>query len=183
MILVLERVVMGIDPGTHVMGYGLIKGTSTKVEVIAYGALNLEGYLTQELKLEQIFQQTLQILNTYHPDEIAFETPFYGKNAQAMLKLGRAQGAGMAAALMCKIPIIEYAPRRIKQAVTGHGNASKEQVAYMVASILQLTNIPTQLDSSDALAVAICHIYQRNSPKKGKQNWSQAIKEGRVKIA
>jgi crossover junction endodeoxyribonuclease RuvC len=174
---------MGIDPGTCTMGYGLIKETSTKIYVLQYGTLKLNCYPSQTLKLQHIFKETLQILQEYKPDEIACEAPFYGKNVQSMLKLGRAQGVAMAAALMSEIPIIEYAPRKIKQAITGNGNATKEQVAYMLASILQLANIPTQLDSSDALAVAVCHIYQRKYPTKGKKDWTQAIKEGKLTIA
>lgn len=173
---------MGIDPGTQVMGYGVIQATNKDLQVLHYGVLQLNRYTSHALKLRHIFEETVRILKTYHPDEIAFEAPFYGNNVQAMLKLGRAQGVAMAAALMCEIPIIEYAPRKVKQAVTGNGNASKEQVAYMLASILQLPNMPTQLDSSDALAVALCHIYQRNSPAKGKQNWKQAIQEGRFTV-
>lgn len=157
--MLVERIIMGIDPGTHVMGYGVVKETGAKMELLQYGVLQLSVYPSLALRLQHIYQHTLEILKAYHPDEIAFEAPFYGKNVQSMLKLGRAQGVAMAAALMCEIPITEYAPRKVKQAVTGNGNASKEQVAYMVASILQLPDTPTQLDSSDALAVAICHIY------------------------
>jgi len=170
-----ERIIMGIDPGTLTMGYGVIQVIGNKIHALQYGILQLHQYSSQALKLQKIFQHTLQILEEFHPDEVALEAPFYGKNVQSMLKLGRAQGVAMAAALVRKIPITEYAPRKIKQAITGNGNASKEQVAYMLTSILQLQDTPTQLDATDALAVAVCHVYQHQHPTKGETSWRSFV--------
>jgi crossover junction endodeoxyribonuclease RuvC len=166
---------MGIDPGTLTMGYGVVQEIGNKIHALQYGILQLHQYSSQALKLQKIFQHTLQILEEFHPDEVALEAPFYGKNVQSMLKLGRAQGVAMAAALVREIPITEYAPRKVKQAITGNGNASKEQVAYMLTSILQLQVAPNQLDATDALAVAVCHAYQQQYPSKRATNWKQFI--------
>jgi crossover junction endodeoxyribonuclease RuvC len=172
-----ERIIIGIDPGTLTMGYGVIQAIGNKIHALQYGILQLHQYASQALKLQKIFQHTLQILEEFHPDEVALEAPFYGKNVQSMLKLGRAQGVAMAAALVCEIPITEYAPRKVKQAITGNGNASKEQVAYMLTSLLQLQDKPTQLDATDALAVAVCHAYQRQYPSQRITNWKRFIQE------
>lgn len=172
-----ERIILGIDPGTLTMGYGVIQITGNKIHALQYGILQLQKYASQALKLQKIFQHISQLLGEYHPDEVALEAPFYGKNVQSMLKLGRAQGVAMAAALVREIPITEYAPRKIKQAITGNGNASKEQVAYMLTSILQLPATPTQLDATDALAVAVCHVYQCQQPTQGRTNWKQFVLE------
>lgn len=172
-----ERIIMGIDPGTLTMGYGVIQIVGNQIHALQYGILQLRQYSSQALKLQKIFQHTLQILEEFHPDEVALEAPFYGKNVQSMLKLGRAQGVAMAAALVREIPITEYAPRKIKQAITGNGNASKEQVAYMLTSILQLPDTPTQLDATDALAVAVCHAYQNQQALAKPSNWKQFIRE------
>ena len=172
-----ERIIMGIDPGTITMGYGVIQENGNKIHALQYGILQLHKYPSQALKLQKVFQHTLQILEEFHPDEVALEAPFYGKNVQSMLKLGRAQGVAMAAALVREIPITEYAPRKIKQAITGHGSASKEQVAYMLTSILQLQNISNKLDATDALAVAVCHAYQKHQALEKSRNWDQFIRE------
>jgi crossover junction endodeoxyribonuclease RuvC len=158
-----ERIILGIDPGTLMMGYGVIRVAQQKISVLQYGVLNLASCSNQALKLRQIFIHTLKLIDEYAPDEAALEAPFYGKNVQSMLKLGRAQGVAMAAALAREVTITEYAPRKIKQAVTGNGHASKEQVARMLMQLLSFSTIPEQLDASDALAVAVCHAYQGNN--------------------
>ena len=152
-----------MDPGTSVMGYGviLVKGNATSL--IQYGVIHLSKYSTHELKLKKIFDRVIGIIEDFEPDEVALEAPFYGKNVQSMLKLGRAQGVAMAAALSKEIPITEYAPKKVKQSVTGNGNASKEQVANMLKSILKFDLAPKLLDATDALAVALCHHYNGNS--------------------
>lgn len=142
------------------MGYGVIQQTAQQLRAVQYGVIRLQRYKTHALKLQKIFVRVCELVDDYKPDVVALEAPFYGKNVQAMLKLGRAQGVAMAAALAREVPITEYAPRKVKQAVTGHGSASKEQVARMLVSLLQLPAMPAMLDASDALAVAVCHAYQ-----------------------
>jgi len=173
--LLQERVILGIDPGTLVMGYGVIELGKQQIRVLQYGVIDLTGYEHYALKLHQIFAHTLKLIDEFCPDEVALEAPFYGKNVQTMLKLGRAQGVAMAAALAREVPITEYAPRKIKQAVTGNGNASKEQVAHMLMSSLQFYKIPKQLDASDALAVAVCHAYQGKARAISTTTWKQRI--------
>ncbi|ERM81733.1 crossover junction endodeoxyribonuclease RuvC [Rhodonellum psychrophilum GCM71 = DSM 17998] len=152
-----EKIILGIDPGTNVMGYGLILIEGKKYSLIQYGVIHLKKYATHELKLKKIFERIIGIIDEYHPDSVALEAPFYGENIQSMLKLGRAQGVAMAAALSRDIPITEYSPKKIKQSVTGNGNASKEQVAEMLKTLLNIKEIPKLLDATDALAVAVCH--------------------------
>ncbi len=156
-----DKIILGIDPGTIVMGYGVIRQQGKKIEVIRMGVLKLGRLDNQALKLKRIFERVLELVNEYKPDEMAIEAPFYGKNVQSMLKLGRAQGVAMAAALYRDIPIFEYAPRTIKQTITGNGSASKEQVAKMLQNLLNFNEIPEFLDATDALAVAVCHYYDR----------------------
>ncbi|MFW6222082.1 MAG: crossover junction endodeoxyribonuclease RuvC [Bacteroidota bacterium] len=158
-----ERIILGIDPGTTIMGYGLIKINANKPVIIHLGELALYKYKDQYLKLKRIFERTIHLIDQYCPDELAIEAPFYGKNIQSMLKLGRAQGVAISAALSRTIPIFEYAPRKIKMAITGQGNASKEQVAKMLQHILGLQELPANLDATDGLAAALCHFYQKNS--------------------
>ena len=147
-----ERVILGIDPGTAVMGYGLVKETGNKIELISLGVVKMEKIDDHMLKLQRIFEKTVALIDNYHPDCLAIEAPFYGKNIQVMLKLGRAQGVAMAAALSRNIEITEYAPRKIKQAITGNGNATKEQVAAMLQTLLKFTETPDFLDATDGLA-------------------------------
>lgn len=154
-----EKIILGIDPGTTVMGFGIIKVLGKKMEFLQMNELQLHKYDDHYLKLKQIFERTLELIDTYHPDEIAIEAPFYGKNVQSMLKLGRAQGVAMAAGLSRQVPITEYLPKKIKMAITGNGNASKEQVAKMLQSLLGLKALPKRLDSTDGLAAAVCHFY------------------------
>ncbi|GAB2625909.1 crossover junction endodeoxyribonuclease RuvC [Belliella aquatica] len=152
-----EKIILGIDPGTNVMGYGLILIVGKKYSLIQFGVIHLKKYASHELKLKKIFERVTGIIEEFHPDTVALEAPFYGENVQSMLKLGRSQGVAMAAALAREIPITEYSPKKVKQSVTGNGNASKEQVAEMIKTLLQIKEIPKLLDATDALAVALCH--------------------------
>ena len=165
--VITERIILGIDPGTAVMGYGLVKETGNKVELISLGVIKLDHLDDHALKLHRIFEKTLSLIEEYKPDCMALEAPFYGKNIQVMLKLGRAQGVAMAAALSRNLPITEYAPRKIKQSITGNGNATKEQVAAMLQTILKFTETPHFLDATDGLAVAVCHSFQKIAVKSG----------------
>jgi crossover junction endodeoxyribonuclease RuvC len=157
------------------MGYGVIRQVQQQLSVVQYGVIHLHRYTTHALKLQKIFERVSTLVDDFRPDEMALEAPFYGKNVQSMLKLGRAQGVVMAAALTHKVPIIEYAPRKIKQAVTGYGSASKEQVAHMLMSLLQLPSMPDLLDASDALAAAVCHAYQNQRASTRSASWGQFI--------
>ena len=152
-----ERIILGIDPGTTVTGYGLISVTGRSPS-----------------KIRIIFEQTLDLIDLHHPDEFAIEAPFFGKNVQSMLKLGRAQGAAIAAALYRDLPVFEYAPRMIKMSITGRGQASKEQVAAMLKTILEFRSESMVLDATDALGAALCHFYQSGKPAVSKdyRNWS-----------
>jgi len=180
-----ERIILGIDPGTNVMGYGLIHCKGEKMNVIQFGVIHLSKYKNHEIKLKKIFDRVTELLKEYLPDEVALEAPFFGKNVQSMLKLGRAQGVAMAAALNRGMPIHEYAPKRVKQSVTGNGNASKEQVAHMIQTLLKFEEAPKLLDATDALAVAICHHYSSKAgvTSSGKKSWKSFISDnpGRVK--
>jgi crossover junction endodeoxyribonuclease RuvC len=152
-----EKIILGIDPGTNVMGYGLILITGSQYTLLQFGVIHLKKYESHELKLKKIFERITGIIDEFLPDSVALEAPFYGENVQSMLKLGRAQGVAMAAALARDIPITEYSPKKVKQSVTGNGNASKIQVAEMLKTLLKITEIPKLLDATDALAVALCH--------------------------
>ncbi len=180
-----EKIILGIDPGTTIMGFGLIKIVGKKMEFLQLNELMLKKYDDHYLKLKLIFERTIELIDTYHPDEIAIEAPFFGKNVQSMLKLGRAQGVAMAAGLSREVPITEYAPKKIKMAITGNGNASKEQVAKMLQSMLGLKELPKNLDSMDGLAAAVCHFYNEGRIEIGKSysGWGAFVKqnEGRVK--
>ena len=152
-----DKIILGIDPGTNIAGYGIIGVTKNEMSLISMGIFDLRKEKDYASKLKSIFEKCTQLMDTYLPDEVALEAPFMGKNPQSMLKLGRAQGVSMAAALNRKIPVFEYAPKRIKQSVTGKGTASKEQVAAMVMSLLKLKVNHSKLDATDAVATAICH--------------------------
>ena len=155
---------MGIDPGTQVMGYGILQVLDNKPSLLAMGVMQLAKYDDHYLKLAKIYSRIIGLIDEFLPDEMAIEAPFFGKNVQSMLKLGRAQGVAMAAAISRDIPIVEYAPLKIKMAITGNGRASKEQVAYMLQKILRIPdeNMLSQLDATDGLAAALCHFYQSN---------------------
>ncbi len=162
MVTVKEKIILGIDPGTNVLGYSVIRGEGkNKIELIVLGVIELKKYSDHYLKLKAIYERVQQLVDEYHPDEVSIESPFFGKNVQSMLKLGRAQGVAMAAALSRSVPIFEYAPRKIKQSITGQGAASKEQVAAMLCSILKMKDFSgAKLDATDALGAAVCHFYQ-----------------------
>jgi len=187
--MVKEQIILGIDPGTTVMGYGILKVTGNKPELLVMGVLDLKKYSNHYLKLQRIFARTLSLIDEFHPDCLAIEAPFFGKNVQSMLKLGRAQGTAMAAALYRDLPITEYAPLKIKMAITGSGSASKEQVADMLRRILKipLENMLPQLDASDGLAAAYCHFLQAGRPvsEKAYSGWKDYIakNEDKVKVA
>ena len=171
------KIILGIDPGTTIMGFGLIEIEKNNMQLIQLHELHLKKYDNHYLKLDQIFKRTIEIIDEYHPDEIAIEAPFFGKNVQSMLKLGRAQGVAMAAGLSREIPITEYSPKKIKMAITGNGNASKEQVAKMLQSLLKISELPKNLDATDGLAAAVCHFYNKGIEikEKGYNNWSSFI--------
>ena len=178
-----EKIILGIDPGTNIMGYGLIKKHNTKIELLYLDVILLKKITCHNMKLKKIFETTNKIITTYNPDEIAIEAPFYGKNAQSMLKLGKAQGAAIISAVINNIPIKEYAPKKIKLAITGRGQASKEQVAGMLVKMLGLKKIPEYLDSTDGLAAAVCHALQKNLTNNNKkQTWAQFIKKNPTRI-
>lgn len=174
-----EKIILGIDPGTTIMGFGLIKVINKNMELIRMDELMLKKYDDHYLKLKLIFERTIHIIDTYHPDEIAIEAPFFGKNVQSMLKLGRAQGVAMAAGLSREIPITEYSPKKIKMAITGNGNASKEQVAKMLQSLLKIKELPKNLDSTDGLAAAVCHFYNGGNitSEKNYTGWGAFVKQ------
>lgn len=154
-----DRVILGIDPGTLVMGYGLIAIQGPTISTLGVGVIKLDKFDDHALRLKRIFERTVGIIEEFHPDELAIEAPFFGKNVQSMLKLGRAQGVAIAAALSKNIPYVEYSPRKIKMSITGNGNASKEQVAAMLAQTLNFKG-HEYLDATDALGAALCHYYQ-----------------------
>tara|TARA_B100001093_G_scaffold73590_1_gene64265 strand:- start:49 stop:606 length:558 start_codon:yes stop_codon:yes gene_type:complete len=179
-----EKIILGIDPGTTIMGFGLIKVENNKMELIQLNELILKKYKDHYLRLKYIFARTIELIDQYNPDEIAIEAPFFGKNVQSMLKLGRAQGVAMAAGLSREISITEYSPKKIKMSITGNGNASKEQVAKMLQQLLSIKELPKNLDSTDGLAAAVCHFY--NSDKKIFENkynsWDSFIKQNPNRI-
>jgi crossover junction endodeoxyribonuclease RuvC len=158
--------------------------TGKKMEFIQMNELLLKKYEDPFTKLKLIFDRTIELIDTYNPDEIAIEAPFYGKNVQSMLKLGRAQGVAMAAGLSRQIPITEYLPKKIKMAITGNGNASKEQVAKMLQSTLGLKSLPKNLDSTDGLAAAVCHFYNKGKVEVGKSysGWEAFVKNNGKRV-
>lgn len=179
-----EKIILGIDPGTTIMGFGLIKVVGKKMEFLQMNELQLKKYDDPYIKLKLIFERTIELIDTYKPDEIALEAPFFGKNVQSMLKLGRAQGVAMAAGLSREIPVTEYLPKKIKMAITGNGNASKEQVAKMLQSLLGLKTIPKNLDATDGLAAAVCHFYNSGKTVGGKNytGWAAFVKQNPKKV-
>jgi len=174
-----EKIILGIDPGTTITGYGLISVEGKTPTLITLGIIDLRKKEDHFRKIRTIFEQTLSLIDQYHPDEFAIEAPFYGKNVQSMLKLGRAQGAAISAALYRDLPVFEYAPRMIKMSITGQGQASKEQVCAMLKTILSFDTEKMVLDATDALGAALCHFYQSSKPvsAKGCNNWFDYIKK------
>lgn len=182
-----ERIIMGIDPGTNVMGYGVLGVNGKKPEVVVMGVIQLNKFESHYRRLARIFERVSGLVEQYLPDELAIEAPFYGKNVQSMLKLGRAQGVAMAAALSRDIPIAEYAPLSIKQAVTGNGSATKERVAEMLRRLLDIPQekMPHLLDATDALAAALTHFYETGKPSlpKGPSSWAEFLARNPDRIA
>ena len=179
-----ERIILGIVPGTTIMGFGVIEIVNKKMKFVQLNELMLKKYDDHYTKLKLIFDRTLDLIDTYHPDEIAIEAPFFGKNVQSMLKLGRAQGVAMAAGLSREIPITEYLPKKIKMAITGNGNASKEQVAKMLQQMLKIKELPKNLDSTDGLAAAVCHFYNSGKADVGASytGWDAFVKKNEKRV-
>ena len=179
-----EKIILGIDPGTTIMGFGIISVSDKKMSLIEMNELNLKKHKDHYLKLKLVFERTIALIEDFKPDEIAIEAPFFGKNIQSMLKLGRAQGIAMAAGLSREIPITAYSPKKIKMAITGNGNASKEQVAKMLQNLLQINELPKNLDSTDGLAAAVCHFYNSKNIIEGSKysGWSSFVKHNKDKI-
>jgi crossover junction endodeoxyribonuclease RuvC len=174
--LAAERIILGIDPGTLIMGFGVIKVTGKTMTFVQMNELDMRKITDPYVKLRMIFERTMELIETHHPDEIALEAPFFGKNVQSMLKLGRA--------LSRDIPVTEYAPRRIKQSITGKGTASKEQVALMLQSTLNLKELPKNLDMTDGLAAAVCHFYSTGRVAVGKSysGWASFVKQNEKRV-
>ena len=181
-----EQIILGIDPGTTVMGYGLIRVSKNQPEMIAMGVLELKKYIDHYHKLQKIFIRTLSLVDEFKPESLAIEAPFFGKNVQSMLKLGRAQGSAIAAALYRDLPIYEYAPLKIKMAITGNGRASKEQVADMLRRYLKISEeeMLPQLDATDGLAAAYCHFLQSGNPifEGEYKSWKDYINKNEEKV-
>ncbi len=181
-----EKIIIGIDPGTNLMGYGVLRVVGNKVSMMAMGVIGLHKYASHYLRLGKIFERVTSIIDTYHPDEMAIEAPFYGKNVQSMLKLGRAQGVAITAAIMRDIPVAEYEPRKIKMAITGNGAAAKEQVAYMLQRMLNITkeDMDVQMDATDALGAAYCHFIQLGKPQTGAtcKSWKDFVAKNQDKV-
>lgn len=185
-----ERIILGIDPGTTVMGFGVIRAQGTHITLITADAIRFDPLHDHTLKLREIFRRTTALIDLHLPDELAIEAQFFGKNVQSMLKLGRAQGVAIAAAIQREVAVCEYAPTRIKQSITGHGGATKDQVAAMLRTLLGIRELPSSTDATDALAVAVCHHFSRGSVRtsskpgaKGSSGWGSFVKNnpGRVK--
>jgi crossover junction endodeoxyribonuclease RuvC len=180
-----STIILGIDPGTNVMGFGVIEIINNKIRLIDLGVVNFKSKKNTYEKLGGIFKESRQLINQYKPNVLAIESPFFGKNIQSMLKLGRAQGVVIATAMASNVEVFEYSPRKIKQSITGKGNADKERVAAMLPFILNIKIKPSKLDATDALATAVCHRLQSSQPKtQGKKfsNWGQFLKEHPEKL-
>ncbi len=186
-----DKIVIGIDPGTNIMGYGVVGLKAKQFNLLSIGIIRLDKYDDHALKLKHIFERVTGLIESFKPDELAIEAPFYGKNVQSMLKLGRAQGVAIAAALMREIPIFEYQPRKIKLSITGSGNSTKEQVADMLQRLLNFEEMPSHLDATDGLAAAMCHIFQHTPrgfgaksgiKKKNASSWSKFVAENKDRI-
>ncbi|MFM8243275.1 MAG: crossover junction endodeoxyribonuclease RuvC [Crocinitomicaceae bacterium] len=183
--MVKDKVILGIDPGTTVLGYGIIHVQNNKLSMLTFGIVQLSKLTNQPDKLKRILDRLNGLIAEYKPDEMAIEAPFFGKNVQSMLKLGRAQGVAIASCLNHNIPFEEYSPRRIKQSITGSGNASKEQVAAMLQKLLSFEEMPKFLDATDGLAVAVCHHFSKGvgEHNKGKgKGWSSFINANPTRI-
>ena len=183
-----EKIILGIDPGTNLLGYGIIRVSGHKVAMEAMGVIDMRKVSDIYLKLGRIYERTQGIIDSFHPDELAIEAPFFGKNVQSMLKLGRAQGVAIAAAMSRQVPIHEYAPKQIKQAITGNGQASKEQVAAMMQRMIRIEPaiMLPHLDATDALGAAYCHFLQTDRPvqatTKGCRSWADFVKQNACRV-
>ena len=182
-----DRIILGIDPGTNVMGYGVLGIAAGKPHLIVMGVIKLSRFDDHYLRLRRIYERVSGLVAQHLPDELAIEAPFFGKNVQSMLKLGRAQGVAMAACLVRDIPIREYPPMTVKQSITGRGSASKEQVANMLKHLLHIPDekMPDVLDATDALAVALTHFYETGKPQlpKGPKNWAEFLRQNPGRVA
>jgi crossover junction endodeoxyribonuclease RuvC len=174
-----DKIILGLDPGTNVMGYGIIGVKKKQLFLVNTGVIHLQKLENHQMKLKSIFEKVSFLVKEYLPDEVAVEAPFFGKNVQSMLKLGRAQGVAMAAVLTHDLPVVEYSPKKIKQSITGNGNASKEQVAGMLQNILNFKELPKYLDATDGLAAAVCHHFQggQSETRKSYSGWDAFLKE------
>lgn len=173
-----SRIILGVDPGTTIMGFGIIKVEGKKLSCLQLNELKLSQYESHYVRLGHIYVRTSELIETYKPDEMALEAPFFGKNVQSMLKLGRAQGVAIAAGIAHDLAIYEYSPRKIKMAITGNGNASKEQVAKMLQQLVGLTSLPKNLDATDGLAAALCHYFNpAQQTEKSYSGWSSFVKQ------
>jgi len=174
-----EHIILGIDPGTVVLGYGLIRIVDNKLSLVEMGVLKLQSLADPFARLGKIYKRIDSIIEEFHPNEVAIEAPFFGKNVQSVLKLGRAHGVALASAFNRGIPVFEYSPRKIKQSITGSGNSSKEQVAMMVRNLLKYEEVPSNFDATDGLAAALCHHFQSNRPVSapGVKSWEDFIRK------
>ncbi len=180
-----DKIILGIDPGTNIMGFGIVSICNRKMSLIDLGVIRLEKISDPAGKLKVIFEKTVELVDKHLPDEFAIEAPFFGKNVQSMLKLGRAQGVAIAAALNRNVPIFEYSPKKIKMSITGNGNSSKEQVAAMLQQLLSIKDLPKYLDATDGLAAAVCHHFQNNhTGAEGKKygSWGSFLTENPDRI-
>ena len=181
-----SKIILGIDPGTIIMGFGLIAIKNKEIRLLEMGVLKLSAKMDSYERLENIYKKVSELIITHHPQSFAIEAPFFGKNVQSMLKLGRAQGVAIAAAMQAGLAVSEYSPKKVKQSITGNGNASKEQVLKMLQRMLNFTDEPKYFDATDALSVAVCHHFQDNpllqSQGKKVKDWKDFISQnpGRV---
>jgi crossover junction endodeoxyribonuclease RuvC len=183
-----SKIILGIDPGTIIMGYGLIEIRGTAIHLLEMNVLKLSPKNDAYQKLEKIHEKVQQLITEYKPGHFAIEAPFFGKNIQSMLKLGRAQGVAIAAAIQAGLTVHEYSPKKIKQSITGNGNAGKEQVMKMLQHLLKFEQGPVYMDASDALAVAVCHHFQQNAVTPGKtgkhmtKDWKEFLQKNPARI-
>lgn len=186
-LVVREKIILGIDPGTNIMGYGVIKVTGNKASLVVMGVIDMRKEGDMYLRLGRIFERVTGVIDEYLPDEMAIEAPFFGKNVQSMLKLGRAQGVAIAAAIERDVPIHEYAPTKIKMALTGNGSASKEQVAGMLQRLLNMKEdeMPKFMDATDALGAAYCHFMQMGKPETDRHfsSWKDFVNKNQGRVS
>jgi crossover junction endodeoxyribonuclease RuvC len=185
-----QRIILGIDPGTNIMGYGIISIQSSKISLVTTDVINMTRIDDGYEKMKLVFQTIYDLIDYHSVNEVAIEAPFFGKNVQSMLKLGRAQGIAIAAALHRNMPVTEYSPRKVKQSITGKGGSTKEQVAYMLQRLLNLHELPPYYDQTDALAIAVCHHFQFSMPpssetgtkKKAVTGWKAFVSQNPQRI-